>query len=147
MKLPVIALAIMGAVLSFAAPAPAYAQDIIRTQLDSAASLMGNEGFSKQDEFVTGDLRQGQDEEFELELQGGKTYIIVGVCDGDCSDLDMALSTTSGEGVDSDYEEDDVPMVMVEVAQGATYTLMVRMAACSIEPCGFGVGVFAKDGE
>lgn len=147
MKLPVIALAIMGAALSFAAPAPAYAQNVIQVQLDSAAVLMGNRGFSKQDEFVTGDLRQGQDEEFELELQGGKTYIIVGVCDGDCSDLDMALSTSAGEDVDSDYAEDDVPMVMVEVPSNSTYKLMVRMAACSVEPCGFGVGVFADGGE
>jgi hypothetical protein len=146
MKLPVIALAAMGAALLFAAPAAAQ-PNVVRTQLDSAATLMSNEGFRLQDEVVTGDLRQGQDEQFELELQGGKTYIIIGVCDGDCTDLDMALSTASGEDVDSDYAEDDVPMVTVEVAQGATYRLMVRMAACSVEPCGFGVGVFANGGE
>ena len=144
MKLPVIALAAMGAALLFAAPAHAQ-PEIIRTQLDSAASLMGNQGFRLQDNIVHGDLRQGQDEAFELELEGGKTYIIVGVCDGDCSDLDMALTTAGGDDVDSDYELDDVPMVMVEVARNATYNLTVRMAACSVEPCGFGVGVFANN--
>jgi hypothetical protein len=144
MKLPVIALA-FGAALLFAAPAHAQPQ-IIRTQLDSAAVLMGNEGFRLQDDIVTGDLRQGEDEQFELELEGGRTYIIVGVCDGDCSDLDMALTTAGGEDVDSDYETDDVPMVMVEVPRGAVYHLKVEMATCSVEPCAFGVGVFA-DGE
>jgi len=141
MKLPVIALA-FGAALLFSAPAHAQPQ-IIRTQLDSAAVLMGNEGFSLQDDIVTGDLRQGEDEQFELELEGGRTYIIVGVCDGDCSDLDMALTTAAGEDVSSDYETDDVPMVMVEVPSDATYHLKVEMATCSVEPCAFGVGVFA----
>lgn len=146
MKLPVIALAAFAAALLFAAPAAAQ-PEIIRTQLDSAGVLMGSNGFRIQDDIVSGDLRTGQDEEFELELEGGKTYIIVGVCDGDCTDLDMALTTSGGEDVDSDYEDDDVPMVMVEVERGATYNLKVRMAACSVEPCAFGVGVFADGSE
>lgn len=146
MKLPVIALAAIGAALLFAAPAAAQPA-IIRTQLDSASVLMGNNGFSLQDDIVSGDLRTGQDEEFELELEGGKTYIIMGVCDGDCTDLDMALTTAAGADVDSDYQDDDVPMVMVEVARGATYNLKVGMAACSVEPCAFGVAVYANGGE
>ncbi len=146
MKLPVIALAAFGAALLFAAPAAAQ-PSVVTTQLDSAVTLMSTQGFAKQDEFVTGNLQQGEDSEFELQLEAGKTYIIVGVCDGDCSDLDMALTTASGEDVSSDYEEDDVPMVTVEVPRNATYNLMVRMAACSVEPCGYGVGVFASGGQ
>lgn len=146
MKLPVIALAALGSALLFAAPAAAQPA-IIRTQLDSAAVLMGGNGFRLQDDIVSGDLRQGQDEEFELELEAGKTYIIIGVCDGDCSDLDLILTTTGGEDVDSDVATDDVPMVMVEVDRSATYNLMVRMATCSVEPCAYGVSVFANDGE
>ncbi|HLM66606.1 MAG TPA: hypothetical protein VK358_03720 [Longimicrobium sp.] len=144
MKLPVIALAALGAALFFAAPAAAQ-PDIIRTQLDSATVLMSGNGFRLQDDIVSGDLRQGQDEEFELELEGGKSYIIVGVCDGDCTDLDMALTTAAGADVDSDYEDDDFPMVMVEVESGATYNLKVQMAACSVEPCAYGVGVYANN--
>lgn len=143
MKLPVIALAAVGAALAFAAPAHAQPQ-IIRTQLDSAAVLVGNEGFRLQDDVVTGDLDQGENEEFELALEGGMTYIIIGVCDGDCSDLDMALTTAGGDDVDSDYETDDVPMVMVEVERGQTYHLKVEMAACSVAPCAYGVGVYGK---
>lgn len=142
MKLPVIALAAIGAALLFAAPAHAQPA-IIQTQMDSAAVLMRAQGFRLQDDIVSGDLDQGEDEEFELELEGGKTYIIVGVCDGDCSDLDMALTTAAGADVDSDYELDDVPMVTVEVERSGTYHLKVEMATCSVAPCAFGVGVFA----
>ncbi|HEX6039697.1 hypothetical protein [Longimicrobium sp.] len=143
MKLPVIALAAMGAALLFAAPAHAQ-PEVIRTQLDSAAVLVGNEGFRLQDDIVAGELGQGASDEYELELEGGMTYIIIGVCDGDCSDLDLALTTSGGDDVDSDYETDDVPMVMVEVERGQTYSLKVEMAACSVEPCAFGIGVYGK---
>ena len=143
MKLPVIALAAMGAALLFAAPAHAQ-PEVIRTQLDSAAVLVGNEGFRLQDDIVAGELGQGASDEYELELEGGMTYIIIGVCDGDCSDLDLALTTSGGDDVDSDYETDDVPMVMVEVERGQTYNLKVEMAACSVEPCAFGIGVYGK---
>lgn len=146
MKLPVVALAAFAATLVFAAPAAAQPA-IIRTQLDSAVVLMGNNGFRLQDDIVSGDLRTGGNEDFQLELEGGKRYIIMGVCDGDCTDLDMALTTAAGADVDSDFEDDDVPMVMVEVERGGTYNLKVRMAACSVEPCAFGVGVFADGGE
>ena len=145
MKLSFIALAAVGAALLSAAPAAAQ-PGVVRTQLDSAATLMGNEGFRAQDDFVTGTLAAGGEEEFELELQGGRTYIIVGVCDADCSDLDMALTTAGGEDVDSDYELDDVPMVMVEVAAGQVYRLKVEMATCDGN-CHYGVGVFANGGE
>jgi hypothetical protein len=145
MRLSFIALAAVGAALLSAAPAAAQ-PGIVRTQLDSAATLMGREGFQPQDEFVTGTLEAGEDEEFELELEGGKTYIIVGVCDNDCTDLDLALTTEGGDDVDSDYELDDYPMVMVEVAAGAVYRLKVEMATCDGD-CHYGVGVFADGGE
>lgn len=145
MRLSLIALAAVGAALLTAAPAAAQPATV-RTQLDSAATLMGREGFRAQDDFVTGTLEAGEEEEFELELEGGKTYIIVGVCDNDCSDLDMALTTSGGEDVDSDYELDDVPMVMVEVPRGAVYRLKVEMATCDGD-CHYGVGVFANGGE
>lgn len=143
MKLPAIALAAIGAALLFAAPAHAQ-PDIIRTQLDSASVLVGNQGFTLQDDIVTGSLRQGANEDFELELQGGMSYVIIGVCDGDCSDLDLALTTASGADVDSDYLEDDIPMVEVVVERSQTYNLKVLMPACSVEPCAYGVGVYGK---
>ena len=145
MRLSFLALGAIAAALLSAAPAAAQ-PSAVQTQLDSASTLMGREGFSAQDDFVTGQLEAGEDEEFELELEGGKTYVIVGVCDNDCTDLDMALTTAGGDDVDSDYELDDVPMVMVEVAEGATYRLKVEMATCDGN-CHYGVGVFADGGE
>lgn len=146
MKLPVIALAAFAAAMAFAAPAPAAAQlNVVRAQLDSTAILMNGRGFRQQDDFVTGSMNAGANEEFELSLDGGKQYVIVGFCDGDCTDLDLALTSAGGADVDSDYETDDYPVVLVEPGRAGTYNLKVIMATCSVEPCFYGVGVFAKN--
>ena len=146
MKLPVLALAALAAALVFAAPAPVAAQRTVeQAQLDSTAVLMRGRGYRPQDEFVHGSMNQGADEEFELSLEGGKEYVIVGFCDGDCTDVDLVLTSASGAEVDSDVAADDYPVVMVEPGRSGTYNLKVVMAACSVEPCFYGVGVFAKN--
>jgi hypothetical protein len=139
MKLPFIALAAAAPAL-LSTPAQAQPQ-IITTQLDSAVVLMAAQGFTPVDEAVSGTLAEGADEEFELDLESGTNYFVVGVCDGDCSDLDLVLTNSSGEEVESDRELDDVPMLAIE-GQSGSFVLSVQMATCSVEPCHYGVRVF-----
>lgn len=138
MKLSFIAIAAAAVAL---VSTPAHAQpEIIATQLDSAVVLMGGNGFVPVDNAVTGTLPQGEDEEFELELEAGTQYIVVGVCDGGCSDLDLVL-TRGDDEVEADRELDDVPMLAIE-NQSGTFVLSVQMATCSSSQCHYGVRVF-----
>jgi hypothetical protein len=139
MKLPFIALVAAAAAL-FSTPAQAQPQ-IITTQLDSAVVLMRAQGFTPSDDPVQGTLPQGEDEEFELDLEAGSTYFVVGVCDGGCSDLDLVLTSSSGEEVEADRELDDVPMLAIE-NQSGSFVLSVQMATCSASECHYGVRVF-----
>lgn len=144
MKLPVIALAAFGAALLFAAPAHAQ-PNVVQNQLDSAAVLLTNAGYQQQDDFVTGSMDANAGEDFEVTLEAGREYAIIGFCDNDCSDLDLVLTDADGDMVDSDVAGDDYPVVEVEPGRNGTYNLRVVMAACSVEPCFYGVGVFAKN--
>lgn len=139
MKLPYIALAAVAAAL-FSTPAKAQ-PGIVTTQLDSAVVLMRAQGFTPADEAVRGTLAEGADEEFELELESGTNYFVVGVCDGGCSDLDLVLTDGSGEEVESDRELDDVPMLAIQ-GQSGNFVLSVQMATCSSSECHYGVRVF-----
>jgi len=139
MKLSLIVLAAAAAAM-FSSPAQAQPA-IITTQLDSAVVLMRGNNFSPVDEPVTGTLPQGEDEEFELDLEEGSSYFVVGVCDGDCSDLDLVLTNRAGEEVESDREMDDVPMLAIE-GQSGSFVLSVQMATCSSSQCHYGVRVF-----
>lgn len=139
MKLPYIAAAAIAAALL---STPAQAQpEIVVTQLDSAVVLMGGNGFVPADDAVRGTLPNGEDEEFELDLEAGTQYFVVGVCDAGCSDLDLVLTNSSGEEVESDRELDDVPMLAIQ-GQSGSFVLSVQMATCESGECHYGVRVF-----
>jgi hypothetical protein len=142
-------MAILAAVVTFIAAAPAAAQSetqqILVSQLEAATALMENDGFRPYTEFGYGRLGEDGKAVFTLVLEGGRSYAILGVCDEDCDDLDLELAEVDGNVVDSDFELDDVPIVTVDVPYGATFNLSVIMAACDASWCGYGIGVFARE--
>lgn len=140
MKLSFIALAAAAAAL-LADPAQAQ-REIVTTQLDSAIILMAAEGFTPSDDPVMGTLAQGDDEEFEVELESGSQYFVVGVCDTGCSDLDLVL-TRGDDEIESDRKLDDVPMLAI-ADQSGTFVLSVQMATCESSQCHYGVRIFHK---
>jgi hypothetical protein len=143
MKSFVLALGVALAVVANAIPALAQSSAIVREQLDSAAVMMRNEGYVLQGSPLFGALEEGQQYSITFPLGGGAEYVILGVCDGDCSDLDLLLVDASSQVIDTDFEPDDVPIVGASVDRTGSYTLTVSMAECSIEPCGYGIGIFA----
>lgn len=144
MKLKSLLLAAAALLVSTTAEAQA---NIVRTQLDSAVVLMRGQGFVPVDDAVTGTLATGADEEFEVDLEAGVTYMIVAVCDGDCSDLDLVLSDDEGEEMESDRKMDDLPMLAFENENDVTAVLSVQMATCSTGQCHYGVRIFRSSGN
>lgn len=142
MKLPFLVLAAAAATLA-AAPAQAQLDPTVRTQLDSAAVLMRGRGHTLKQQPVGGTLGAGAQDTKQIQLTAG-SYVIVGTCDQDCSDLDMMIADSNGSAVASDMEADDVPMLVVEVPADATYTLTVQMASCSTSVCHYGFSIFGS---
>lgn len=122
-------------------PSQAHAQNVLDTQADSAISLMTAQGMTLK-QFRVGGLAQGASSEFTLTMPAGKAGIIMAVCDGDCSDLDLKVTSGSND-IGSDYEPDDAPMVAVQNFSGRM-TVKVEMAACSAAPCGFRLMFFVN---
>jgi hypothetical protein len=136
------------ALLHCFAPAPLEAQDaLVSMQLDSAVVLMAQEGFIQEGNRHTGALPNGGSASLTISLRAGTSYAVVGVCDQDCTDMDLALFDASGNLIGADYEVDDVPLVAVVPTQTGTFRLDVTMPACSIAPCAWGVIVFRSGGE
>jgi hypothetical protein len=133
--------------LLLVAPVQAAAQgqweQQVLDQLQVAGQAVRAEGYTLRGDPHTGTLRNEASEDFTLVLDGGVHYALVGVCDNDCTDVDLALMDDSGTQIDSDYELDDYPVVEVTPPYTARYSVHVYMAECSTEPCWYGVGVFA----
>ncbi len=127
--------------LAAVAPSQAQAQDVMEIQTDSAIAMMSARGFQMK-QFRVGGLAEGAGRDFTLTMPAGKTGIIMAVCDGDCSDLDIKVTSGSRQ-LGQDIEPDDAPVVGIENYSGPM-TVRVEMAACSVAPCGFRMMFFVN---
>lgn len=90
-----------------------------------------------------GTLNTGESATFSITLPAGAESALTGVCDDDCADLDLSLST-NGYDIDAARGGGNAPIVRVTPAAPTTYTVTVRMASCRVNPCWFAVAVFRQ---
>ena len=90
-----------------------------------------------------GTLNTGESATFSIKLPAGTESALTGVCDDDCADLELSLST-NGYDVDAARGGGNAPIVRVTPAAPTTYFVTVRMASCRVNPCWFAVGAFRQ---
>ena len=119
-------------------------QDQIRAQLQVAAQTVAEQGYVPAQEIVSGNLNQGARETMMVTLQGGGIYAIVGVCDEDCTDVDLRLDGPNGALLAEDIASDDTPVLEFVAPANGQYRLTVVMPGCSTAPCYWGVQLYQK---
>ena len=125
-----------------AAPAQAPGQDLLDTVTEKATELFGEKGFTPTGWVSNGALGQGGEKRVSVTLKGGSVYTIVGICDGDCSDMNLNMYASDGKEIDNDLEDDDFPIVAA--SDSGSYTLNVSMKACKSSNCRFRLVAFKK---
>lgn len=118
--------------------------DVVLTQLQNIGSTMADQGYNmvQQSEILW--LDDNETKTLSVYLNSANRYQIWGVCDGDCSDLDLELVDVYGNQIDVDILEDDVPLLDPVNPQTGNYNIRVKMHECSIEPCKVGIGFYAQ---
>lgn len=106
-------------------------------------------GFSRSDAVsdgtIRGSLRNSASETTVARLRAGVQYVIIGMCDEDCSDLDIILYPASGSNaLVRDLLDDDAPIVRYEPTTTGDYRIYVSMADCDVQPCGYAVRIYEK---
>lgn len=109
-------------------------EQAVRNNLNSQHQVAGYSQDRGTSDWV-GALRSGQPQYFEVQLARGANYMIVGVCDGDCKDVDMEVYDARGNSVGSDTLADDYPRVSVTPSASGTYSVKIWLHQCSVEPC------------
>lgn len=131
----------------------AYSQSSYRTileaQLDAVQDRMSTEGYRPDTkaaftDMIVGVLAAGAEVGLEIELASAVEYMIMGVCDADCDDLDLVLTDPDGNEITSDALNDAYPVLLFTAPAGGAYILWVTMYDCSVSPCSFGYKVFRK---
>lgn len=113
-------------------------EEIVLEQIKIVDKTYEEEGYRPSHELHTGYMAVGS-KTTKVDLDPGR-YVFVGVCDGDCDDLDL-LVLQGTRTVASDVDSDDYPEVHVNVTRGGEFSLTVRMVSCSDAPCHYAVRV------
>jgi hypothetical protein len=101
-----------------------------------------NSGYGQFGVFQTGNLNDDGRGTHTANLTAGVRYAIVGVCDNDCTDLDLSLTGPGGNVIASDYALDDHPTLRFVAPMTGSYNLAVIMATCTRAPCYYGVQLY-----
>jgi hypothetical protein len=90
-----------------------------------------------------GPLNTGESASFSITLPPGVTTVLNGVCDEDCADLDLSLST-NGYETDAARGGGNAPIVRVTPSEWTTYRITVHMGDCRHNPCWYATGIFRQ---
>lgn len=138
------------AAAALAAASPATAQNTyqqqIRSQLLRHSERVRGIGYSADREAVFGSLNDDANDQKAVMLAAGGRYVIISVCDEDCSDIDLRLFAPDGTKIIEDIETDDYPTLQFTAPLTGTYRLSVEMATCRQNPCYWGLQVYAASG-
>jgi hypothetical protein len=141
----VVVSALLGMTLAATA---AHAQDrwerVVRDQLRQVGSATEQRGYTMATDVYQGSLDDDESTNLTVNLERGKDYVMWGVCDQDCTDIDLVIYDSDGDEVDSDLESDDKPLLHVIPGRDGRYRIKVTMVTCSAEPCRYGVGLWSK---
>lgn len=131
-----------------AAPSTASGSDYegqVRRQLDAVESSAS--GYARLFRSPMMQLRKDETRDFSVTLVPGINYLIGGVCDNDCPDMDIKLFDPNGNEVASDTATDSVPIVRYVPNMGGTYRVRAVMYNCTANPCWAGLTVMAGGGR
>ena len=115
--------------------------------IKDAGKILEERGYTQTHDVYTGQLREGETDTLTLTLHTGTHYDLIGVCDNDCSAIDLRLFGADDQEVDSDVQTYDVPIVQATPSETMRYSLKVIMVTCKANPCWYGIGVYGKSAE
>lgn len=96
------------------------------------------------DDRLYGNLDASDAETYQIQLESGRPYAILGACDDDCDDMDLILLDGNGNELEADRGEDSFPLVLFSPSYSGAHQVRVEMFECSVEPCFFSVGVYRR---
>ena len=119
-------------------------QQQIQNQINQASTLVKSQGYNPDRTPMMGSLNDDAEESVMINLNAGMHYAMVGVCDNDCTDVDLQLFGGDSTKLAEDVDTDDKPVLQFVAPYTGQYRMKVLMPSCNQNPCYYGVQVFMK---
>jgi len=140
--------ALVGIALLFMPSASSSQQNsfspLAREALQREAGSWVARGFEPVEDVRIGVLLERERDSLELRLDHGWEYLVLGVCDEDCTDLYLYLRDPQGTQVGLDVLSSGRPRIRLTPKSEGRYTLAVVMGKCNEAPCYYGLRLYRK---
>ena len=110
-------------------------------QLQRTLTTLGVKGSERPAATKTGVLNAEESEWFAVTLSAGVSYSIIGVCDNDCSKLQLVLTTPDHNELATDRRSENFPVLRFTPTETRLFRVRIIMEACRVSPCWYGVAV------
>lgn len=122
-------------------------QQQIANQMARWSPNFNSRGFNAIGQIMSGSINDDADANITVSLIAGTQYAVAGVCDNDCTDVDLQVYAADGTKLGEDLDTDDHPVVAFTASYSGQFRVRVMMATCNTNPCYYGVQVFASGGK
>jgi hypothetical protein len=89
----------------------------------------------------SGMLNRDEGASFQAPLVEHTSYVIVAVCDDDCSRLQLTLLSPSGSDIAKERNSESLPTLRFTATTTAVYGIRVVMEGCRWNPCWYAIAV------
>ena len=147
--MPRLAIPLLLLVCGVTLPRPVAAQsgapaepDPLRAQIDAIAGRAPALRLLR--EPWMGALAEGGGSDLWIDLQGGRPYQLIWVCDEDCTDLDLQIFDSGDALLGYATDTDDLSILSLTPRSSGRYRLRVTMLGCRAAPCRYGIAMFGR---
>lgn len=141
-----LAAGLVAAVAFFSSPAAADETSRLRERLIAA----GDASYQKlAREFEIVEAATGQTGNTTFQPAPGKSYFIYGLCDANCTNIDLELTDSNDRWWrEADSRPDATPVVMIPKSDSVRdIYIALDMIACEAATCTMGIGIYAVEIE
>lgn len=118
---------------------------VLMEQLRQAEAQFAQQGYQQVGQPVSGGLPTGQNWNTSVQLVAGYDYRLIGVCDQNCTDLDLALFDQNGTLLAQDQSADAHPVVGGAPAYTGGFTIQATMFACNApQGCYYALALYGR---
>jgi hypothetical protein len=116
----------------------------VQSQLGRVESWFKTRGLERTHNFGIDRLAQNEKAVYTFNLKKGWQYALVGVCDGDCADIDVTVYDEYDNRIARDNGSDDKPLTVITPRWTGNFRVEVHMYKCRSNHCYYGIGIFGR---
>ncbi len=95
---------------------------------------------------VAGFLKEGNSISFNIYLNDGQDYVVIGGGDKDVNDIDIIVTDEDGNVIDKDDQSDNNPVVAFTAPHSGVYTFKLKLYDCDASGSFCGMAFMQKSG-